>query len=356
MNKYQPGFFDLETRVNQLTKMGDPLVDLKLRIDWEAFRVDLEKVPEKKRKSNAGAKPIEVVLLFQMRVLQHLYNWSDEELEYQVRDRLSFRRFRGLQLEDRVPAAKTVWWCRSRLPEWGLVENWFVHFHEQWAAHGYVARQGQMVGATVVEAPRQRHRRDENTQIKAGDRPTGWKAAKARQQDVDARWAKQNEETHDGYKNHINADEVPPLIQNYAVTNAAVHDRQVIDQLLDYTKPAEGTTRPVYADRAYRSQERETPLAKAELQSQICEKGSRGHPLTEEQKQNHRHKSKVRARVEHLCGAQNQMGGPVVRTIGIARATVKIGMRNLVYNMTRFVPLLKREAQNRAGEAAGVTA
>jgi Transposase domain (DUF772) len=103
MKKSQPGFVDLETRANKLTEMGDPLVDLKLRIDWEAFRVDLVKVPEKTRQNNAGAKPIDVILLFQMWVLQHLYNLSDEALESQVRDRLSFRRFLALQLEDRVP-------------------------------------------------------------------------------------------------------------------------------------------------------------------------------------------------------------------------------------------------------------
>ena len=113
---------------------------------------------------------------------------------------------------------------------------------------------------------------------------------------------------------------------------------------------------------AYRSQERETQLAKAELQSQICEKGSRGHPLTEEQKKNHRNKSKVRARIEHIFGAQNQMGGHFVRTLGRARATTKIGMMNLVYNMKRLVQLLKREAKKKnvcgssSGELAGAPA
>jgi transposase, IS5 family len=345
MKKYQPGFFDLETRANQLTEMGYPLVDLNRRLDWEAFRIDLSNVTEKKRKSNAGAKPIDVVWLFQMLVLQHLYNLSDEELEYQVRERLSFMRVLGLPLEDRVPAAKTVWWFRSRLPEWGLVENLFVRVHEPLAAPGYVARPGQMVDATFVSAPRQRNRREENAQIQAGESPTGWKVATARQQDVDARWAKQNEETHYGYQNHIHADAANQLIPDEVVTDAAVPDSQVLDQLLDYTKPADGTTRPVDADRAYRSQERETPLAKAELQSQICEKGSRGHPLTAAQKNHHRNKSKVRARVEQIFGAQNQMGGHLVRTIGIARATTKIGRMNLVYNMTRLIPLLKRDAK-----------
>jgi len=61
LKNYQPGFFDLEIRANKLTEMGDPLVALKRQIDWEAFRIDLEKVHEKRRQSNAGAKPIDVV-------------------------------------------------------------------------------------------------------------------------------------------------------------------------------------------------------------------------------------------------------------------------------------------------------
>lgn len=345
MKNHQPGFFDLETRANKLTEMGDPLVALRQQIDWDAFRVDLWKVHERPRKSNAGAKPIDVVLLFQMLVLQHLYNLSDEALEYQVRDRLSFMRFLGLQLEDRVPDAKTVWWFRERLTELGLVEKLFERFREPLEAHGYVARQGQMIDATFVAVPRQRNTREENAQIKAGKVPAGWKPAKARQKDVDARWTKKNEETHYGYKNHINADETHKLIQEYVVTNAAVHESQVFDQLLDDNLRADGTRRPVYADSAYRSQEREEPLTKLKCRSEICEKGYRGHPLTEAQKQNNRQKAKVRARVEHIFGAQEQMGGPVVRTIGLARATAKIGMLNLVYNLKRLVPLLKRDAK-----------
>lgn len=209
-----------------------------------------------------------------------------------------------------------------------------------------------MVEATFVEVPRQRNRREENAQIKAGERPTEWKANKARQQDVDARWAKKNEETHYGYKNHINADSAHQLIQDYVVTNAAVHDRQVIDQLLDYTSTEDGSQRPVDADSAYRSQDRELQLAKAELPSKICEKGRRGHPLTAEQKQNNRNKSKVRARGEHIFGAQKHMGGHFVRTIGIARATTKMGLLNLVYNMKRLVQLLKRDANKKSTDGS----
>lgn len=344
----QPGFFDVYERAAKLTELGDPLVGLNARIAWEAFRADLNRVHEKVRKSRAGAKPFDVVLMFKVLILQHLHNLSDDGIEYQVRDRLSFMRFLGLQMEDRVPDAKTVWLFRERLKELGLVEVLFARFHQQLADHGYVARAGQLIDATFVEVPRQRNSRDENAKIKAGERPEGWDAddqkAKRRQKDTDARWTKKNAENHYGYKNHINADERHKLIQRYDVTTASVHDSQVFEELLDHHEDEEGRKRPVYADSAYRSAEHEADLAMRQIESRICEKGTRNTPLTEEQKASNRSKSKVRARVEHIFGAQAAMGGHFVRTIGLARAKVKIGLLNLVYNMRRFVHLLARDA------------
>ena len=81
------------------------------------------------------------------------------------------------------------------------------------------------------------------------------------------------------------------------------------------------------------------------FESQIHEKGTLSHPLSEEQKASNRVKSKTRARVEHVFDAQHAMGGHLVRTIGLARAKVKIGMMNLVYNMKRLVQLLQRDAR-----------
>jgi len=345
----QPGLFDVEERAAQLTEMGDPLVGLNERIDWEAFRPDLNRVHEKARKSRAGAKPIDVVLMFKVLMLQQLHNLSDDRIEYQIRDRFSFMRFLGLQLEDRVPDAKTVWLFRDRLKALSLVEVLFARFHEQLANQGYVARAGQMVDATFVEVPRQRNTREENAQLKSGAVPEAWDEpeakAKRRQKDTDARWTKKNQERHYGYKNHINADQQHKLIQNYAVTAASVHDSQVFDELLDQTEDKAGNKRAVYADSAYRSEAQEQRLADTRMDSHICEKGTRGKPLTEEQKESNRSKSKVRARVEHVFGAQAQMGGHLVRTIGLQRAKVKIGLMNLIYNMMRLVQLFKLDVK-----------
>jgi IS5 family transposase len=311
----QPGLFDVEERAAQLTEMGDPLVGLNTRIDWEAFRSDLNRVHEKDRKSKAGAKPFDVVLMF--KVL--------------------------------VPDAKTVWLFRERLKGLNLVDVLFAAFHQQLAAQGYVARAGQMIDATFVEVPRQRNTRAENAQLKAGEVPEAWDQpeakAKRRQKDTEARWTKKNDEKHYGYKNHINADQDHKLIQSYAVTPASVHDSQVFDELLDHTEAMDGNKRPVYADSAYRSQDQEQRLADAQIDSQICEKGTRGKPLSEDQKQANRTKSKVRARVEHVFGAQAAMSGHWVRTVGLQRAKVKIGLMNLVYNMMRLVQLIKRDVK-----------
>ena len=122
------GLFDIEFRREDLTRNGDPLVRLKKCVDWELFRSDLEVMREKERKSPAGRKPYDVVLMFKVLVLQSLYNLSDDAAEYQIRDRLSFMRFLGLSIGDRVPDAKTIWLFREELRQAGLVKQLFKRF------------------------------------------------------------------------------------------------------------------------------------------------------------------------------------------------------------------------------------
>ncbi len=352
---YVAGLFDVDERHAKLTLLGDPLVELKKMIDWEAFRSEIEAAREKARgrkcKNGAGAKPIDAVLMFKTVVLQQLNNLSDDRIEYQIRDRLSFMRFLELNLEDRIPDAKTVWLFRETLKQAELGEVLFKRFHEQLAAKGLAAKGGQMVDATFIEVPKSRNSREDNAKLKAGEIPEDWKKEdaatvnKVRQKDTDARWTKKNQETHFGFKNHVNVDAEHKMIREFEVTAASVHDSQVFDELLDQGKDENGNKRAVFADSAYRSKEQEVRLEAAGIESQVCEKGSRGHPLTEQQKATNHQKSKTRSRIEHVFGAQAQMGGHLVRTIGIARARVKIALMNLAYNMRRYVLLCKRAIQ-----------
>ena len=94
----QNSLFDLENRYASLSKTGDPLERLNAIIDWEIFRPILERMDKKERKSNAGRKPTCRILMFKMLILQRLNGLSDERLQYQVTDRLSFMRFLGVEL------------------------------------------------------------------------------------------------------------------------------------------------------------------------------------------------------------------------------------------------------------------
>ena len=332
------GLFDLDFRLRELDKGGDPLLKLNETVDWEIFRSDLETIRAKERKSNAGRPPFDVVLMFKIMVLQSLYNLADDAVEYQILDRLSFMRLLGLSLGDRVPDAKTIWLFREQLTEAGLVEALFGRFDAYLHAKGFAARKGQIIDASITAVPRQRNTREENETIKQGQTPEAWEArpAKLRQKDTDARWTKKNGVNHYGYKNHIGVDVEHKLIRTWAVTDAARHDSQLFEQLLD----EDNTCRAVWADSAYRSAEILKKLQKYRLREHIQRKGHRGRRLSEREKRGNRTRARVRARVEHVFGIQAmRAGGLIVRTIGIIRARCKIGLRNLAYNVDRFAML-----------------
>src|SRR6202521_2836649 len=266
----QLGFFDADRRLAALSAKGDPLEAIGTLVPWESFRGDIEAVvltPEEARKSNAGRKPIDAIVMFRMLVLQSLYNLSDEQVEFQVRDRLSFTRFLGLGFEDRVPDGTTLWLFRERLAKAGLIETLFARFGHHLEAKGYIARGGQMVDATIVPVPKNRNSKEENEAVKAGRTPHAWakKPAKNRQKDKDARWTKKHGKSFYGYKNHVNADARHKLIRQYDVTDASVHDSQKFDGLLNTAN----TSRDVYADSAYRSAETEVKLDKRGFRSRI---------------------------------------------------------------------------------------
>ena len=138
----QRGFFDVETRYAKLDAKGDPLVALNALVPWGDFRLRLEAVwrrPSGERKSRAGRKPWDAVVMFKAIVLGALYNLSDEELEHQLGDRLSFMRFLGLGLEDPTPDATTIWLYREHLVRAGLVDELFDAFDAHLKAQGWLA-------------------------------------------------------------------------------------------------------------------------------------------------------------------------------------------------------------------------
>jgi len=337
----QMGFFDMANRYAGLDAKNDPLVTIDAVVPWEDFRPRLEggwRQPAEERKSPAGRKPWAAVVMFKAIVLCALYNLSDDQVEYQLRDRLSFMRFLGLGIEDKVPDAKTVWLYRERLAQVGVIEALFEVFDGYLKQQGYLAMGGQIIDASIVPVAKQHNRRDENAKIKDGEMPAGWEQqpAKRCQKDTDARWIKKHGKSHYGYKNHVNVDRRHKLVRRYKVTDAAVHDSQIVEDILD----PDNTASEVWADSAYRSALIEAKLAEKGLNSRIHRKSHRNKPLSKREMRGNKTRSKVRARVEHVFGAQsNDMGGTLVRSIGLVRAKARIGLKNLAYNMRRLVQL-----------------
>ena len=135
----QPGFFDLDERYQKLSECGDPLEVLATKIPWESFRPALDRAFRKERKSPAGRKNFDRLLMFKVLVLQSLYNLADAQTEFQIRDRLSFLRFLNLSFEDTVPDEKTIWTYRNHLAERGLITKLFNRFDRFLTEQGYTA-------------------------------------------------------------------------------------------------------------------------------------------------------------------------------------------------------------------------
>jgi len=259
-SKEVKGFFDEEFRLEKLASQNDPLVKLKKRIDFQIFRPLLEETLCKEPKGTGGCRPYDYVMMFKILILQRYYNISDDKMEFAILDRLSFMRFLGLTLADRVPDAKTLWHFREQLTQAEVIEKLFERFHEQLQHEGLIANEGKIIDASFVEVPIQRNSRKENEQIKQGEVPEQWEenSHKTAQKDVDARWTKKNGKSYYGYKNHIKADEKSKLIDTYTVTDSSVHDSQETESLLTETDKGQ----PLHADSAYSGEAVETLVKK----------------------------------------------------------------------------------------------
>ena len=357
----QPSFFDLSDRYEALSAAGDPLERLAAVVDFEIFRGPLVAALRRSVRGKGGRPPFDPVLMFKILVLQALYSLSDEAIEFQIKDRLSFQRFLGLGLDGTVPDATTVWLFRERLVKAKAIDRLFARFDAALTDRGYLAMGGQIIDATVVPAPKQRNTEAEKAAIKEGRIPAAWQAkpARLRQKDRDARWsvkytkAKVKEGADPkafkpvdlaipmfGYKNHIGIDRAHGLIRTWDASAANAHDGARLPDVVSRNNTGSG----VWADTAYRSKKNEAFLARGMFTSHIHQKKPPRRPMPERIARANAKRSAVRSAVEHVFAGQKHRMGLIVRTIGIARASIKIGMANLAYNFQRLAWLEGRTA------------
>lgn len=333
------GFFDQDIRLSKLSQLGDPLVKLNKYIDFELFRSLLEDKLTRVPKGKGGRLPYDYVLLFKILILQRYYNLSDDQIEYQINDRMSFMRFLDLTIADDIPDSKTVWKFREQLIDLGIILDLFTLFNSKLESLGLIAHQGRIVDTSFVEVPKQRNSRDENEQIKQGQLPESFtqNPAKEAQKDTDARWTKKHNKAYYGYKSHVKADATSKIIVKYKVTDASVHDSQALENLLEGQQEGQA----LYPDSAYTGELQDEAIGGKKLANLVCKKSYKNKPLSELETAYNREKSRVRSRVEHIFGfKENSMNGMHLYSIGKKRTEGIIGLMNLTYNMFTKIQLL----------------
>ena len=325
--------FAAQEREAKLSKLGDSLELLERHVDFSALATAVDEAAPRPGRERGGRPPFPTEVMVRILLIQQLFNLSDEQMEFQLLDRLSFQRFAGLRHSSQIPDRTTIWTFKERLIKAGASESVFDAVNRQLAKHGYIARGGQMIDASIVQAPKQSLSKEEKAIVDEGAMPAEWKPAQRRQKDLDARWTKKHGKSYFGYKVSANADKRYKLVRK--ISTASEHDTMHFEDVLD---PA-NTSRDILADKGYVDGEREARLSQQGWRMHIQRKGSKGKSISATQERRNKRIAKTRARVEHVFAGLAQLGGKALRSIGLARATLHLNWKVAAYNLRRLVYL-----------------
>lgn len=285
-------------------------------VAWDALVKPILKLPEYQPNPKGGRPAWPALMMLKCVMLAKWFGLSDVQLEECLRDRLSFRRFVGLSLNDSTPDETTFVIFRRRLREARLDRRLFDETLRHLERRGLLVKDGTLVDATIIEQARGSKREDGTST-----------------RDEEASFTAKGGETHFGYKGHIAADR-SGLVKDYRFSDAAPHDSNFIDEL------TEGETQMVVADSAYRSAEREAALEARGVTCAIMFKRKRGQaqlpPLLEHL---NRMIASVRAVVEHPFAWMRNMGYRRVRYRGRRRNELDFAFNLIAYNWKRSLSL-----------------
>jgi len=300
------------------TKGGSgPLDRLNGLVKWYRFE---KLIGHFRDEASPGRPGYPALVLLKAVVLQSLYGLSERELETALDDRLSFRRFVGLSLEDAVPDHTVLNRFRNRLVSEGLHERLFAELDRQLEKAGVILKRGTMLDATLIETG-------------AASRPPG----NAAPLDPDAGFAKREGRPGSvyGYKAHVGVDEGSGLIRSVITTSANINDTTPADDLV------RGDERAVWADAAYHTHAREAALRARGIKPRLMRRANKHHPkLPSRLRQLNQMIARRRAAVETTFATlKRRMGLRAIRYIGLAKAHGQIVMAAIAFNMRRWAAL-----------------
>jgi IS5 family transposase len=272
---------------------------------------------------NGGRPFTPALVLLKCVMLQKWYGLSDPGLEEQLRDRLSFRRFVGLSLEDVTPDETTLVKFRDRLRAHGCASTIFEAALTSLRERGLVLKEGTIVDATIVDAPQ-------------GRKVKGLDGTERHTRDGRATYTRNHGTLRHGYKAHL-ATDVRGIVTDWVFDTARPHDSNHFERLTRHETTA------AYADSAYRCKDRERELAGRGVKPMVVHKRVRGQAeLTPEQKRHNTACSRVRAFVEHPRAWMVKMGYTAARYRGLTRNAMDFALVAVAYNFKRGLSLLGR--------------
>jgi IS5 family transposase len=297
-------------------------------IDWDALSASIAQLfPEQPK----GGRPFwPAVTMLKCVMLQKWFNLSDPAAEEQLRDRLSFRRFLRLSLEDATPDETTLVNFRKRLRAHGMASVLFDKVVQTLREKGLVLKEGTIVDATIIDAPMGQKVKDDDNDGGGGG------LLERHTHDPAATYTKNHGTLRHGYKAHI-ATDTRGMITDWVFDTAKVHDSNHIDQL------TAGERTAVYADSAYSSKQRRARLEAEGIVDRIVHKRVRGQKeLSPEQKAHNAACSRVRAFVEHPRAWMVKMGYTFARYRGLTRNALDFALMAIAYDLKRSFHLLGR--------------
>jgi transposase, IS5 family len=301
--------------VNQRAGRNGWLERIDSIVDWSAAVKVLDEIYA----SDEGRPSYPLVTYVKLLLLQQWYGLSDPGLEEAVDDRLSFRRFAGLPLDEGVPDHSAIWRFRQKLAKAGLAEALFAEVGRQLDARGLIVRKGTLIDATLVAA--------------AVTPPKG-NAGEVSERDPEAGWTKKNGKSHFGYKAHIAVDEGSEIIREAILTAADVHDSQPAASLI------QGDEKAVYGDKAYASAALRTKLAAAGIEDRVMYRAARNTPLQPWQTWFNKAVAGIRAGVERRFAVMKcHYGFRRVRYLGLLRNACHLQLLCTAINLKRALVL-----------------
>jgi len=290
---------------------GGFLEDIAKTFAWSAFEV----LMRPSHGSADGAPAYPPLTMFRIVLLQQWYGLSDPGAEEAVRDRLSFRRFCGIPLDEETPDHSSIWRFRQRIDKLGLAEKLLAEVNRQLDARGLIVKRGTLVDATIVSA--------------AVKRPA-FEEGQVNPRDPDASFTVKNDTTYFGYKAHLAVDEESAIVRQAEMTSADLHDSQRGEALI------QGDEKAYYADKAYDSAALRGRLEQLGIVDRIAYKAKRGKPLANWQVWFNKTASSVRMGVEQANATmKNWYGMAKVRYRGLARNNCHLQFVAMAMNMKR---------------------